>query len=170
MAGTLYNIKNGSNKLESLDDITYIGRRLLICQAHLLHQGKDDESKSLTKKTADWLEANVKINGTSQKNVTRMLSHYKYGVINPDIKDTIQEFSNSCGRLDSLDQLSTGKKHDAPKNCIISLQMGIGIFHSGPENFKNSKQKNLSNQINKTFFLREIAFLAVLNFFSVQKY
>ena len=99
MAGILY--KSDSDKLESLDDITYKGRKLLICQAHLLHQGKNEESKSLTIKTADWLEANVKINGTSQQNVMRMLCHYRYNDINPEVTDTIQQFSNSCGRLDS---------------------------------------------------------------------
>ena len=36
------------------------------------------------------------------------------------------------------------------------------IWHSGPENLKKSRQ------INQNFFFREIAFLAVLNFFPVQ--
>ena len=40
--------------------------------------------------------------------------------------------------------------------------------HSGPENLKKSKPKNSWNQINQ-FFSREIAFLADLNFFPVQK-
>ena len=39
--------------------------------------------------------------------------------------------------------------------------------HSGPENFKNSRQK--TREIKKNFFFREIAFLTVLYFFSVQK-
>ena len=60
------------------------------------------------------MEANVKINGTSQQNVMRMLRHYRYNDMNPvcpEVTDTIQQFSNSCGRLDSLDQLSTGNQH-----------------------------------------------------------
>ena len=40
--------------------------------------------------------------------------------------------------------------------------------HIGPENLKKSRPKNSWNQINKKFF-REIPFLAVLNFFHVQK-
>ena len=42
MAGILY--KRGSGKLESLNDITPNGKKLLFCQAHLLIQGKDEES------------------------------------------------------------------------------------------------------------------------------
>ena len=43
-------------------------------------------------------------------------------------------------------------------------------IHSGPEKLKKTRQKKLvkSNKSNKVF--REIAFLAVLNFFPVQKW
>ena len=41
-------------------------------------------------------------------------------------------------------------------------------IHSGPENFKKSRQKNSLNQINN-FFLHEIAFPVVLKFFPIQK-
>ena len=47
------------------------------------------------------------------------------------------------------------------------FQHGL-LRHSGPENWKKSRQKNLRNQINQ-FFSHETAFLAVLNFFPVQK-
>ena len=40
--------------------------------------------------------------------------------------------------------------------------------HSGPENLNKFRQKNLWNQINE--FFCEIAFLAVLNIFPVQKF
>ena len=42
-------------------------------------------------------------------------------------------------------------------------------MHRRPENLKKSRQKNSWNQIKPNFFFREIAFLAVLNFFPVQK-
>ena len=41
-------------------------------------------------------------------------------------------------------------------------------FHSGPENLKKSRQKNSWNTISQKNF-REIAFLAVLNFFPCSK-
>ena len=42
-------------------------------------------------------------------------------------------------------------------------------LHSGPENLKKATQKNSWNQINQNFFLHQIVFLVVLNFFPVQK-
>ena len=42
------------------------------------------------------------------------------------------------------------------------------FFHSGPENLEKSRQKKLVKS-NKSDFFHEIAFLAVLNFFPVQK-
>ena len=42
------------------------------------------------------------------------------------------------------------------------------VINSGAENLKKSRQKNSWNQIN-LFFLREIAFLAVLTFFPSSK-
>ena len=108
--GILFN--NRSDKLEFLNEITPKGIKLLICQAHLLHQGKNAESRYFTKKTADWLEANVKMLGTSTKNVMKILSHYKFDAnLMPEVSQIIQQFSNSCGRLDSLDQLTAGKEH-----------------------------------------------------------
>ena len=110
MAGILY--KKGSDKLESLNDITPKGKKLLFCQAHLLLQGKDDESILLTSKTAEWVQENVKIPGTSAKHVMKMISHYKSFRVDPEISPIIKQFSNSdSGKLDSLDQLTTeGKK------------------------------------------------------------
>ena len=108
--GILFN--NRSDKLEFLNEITPKGIKLLICQAHLLHQGKNAESRYFTKKTADWLEANVKMLGTSTKNVMKILSHYKFDAnLMPEVSQIIQQFSNSCGRLDSLDQLTAGNEH-----------------------------------------------------------
>ena len=52
------------------------------------------------------------------------------------------------------------------------MVLRIGPNHSGPENLKKAQaKKNLvKNQINHwVFFLRKIAFLAVLNFTPVQK-
>ena len=43
------------------------------------------------------------------------------------------------------------------------------IIYSRPENLIKSRQKNSWKQINQIFFSREIALLAVLNFFPVQK-
>ena len=42
-------------------------------------------------------------------------------------------------------------------------------YHSGPENFKKSKQKKFVKSNKAKHFFREIAFLVVLNFFPVQK-
>ena len=42
-------------------------------------------------------------------------------------------------------------------------------FHNRQENLKKSRQKNSWSQINHKIFFRDIAFLAVLNFFPVQK-
>ena len=45
----------------------------------------------------------------------------------------------------------------------------IGVWiHSGPENFKKSRQKKILKS-NKSIFFRKIAFLAILNFFSSSK-
>ena len=106
--GILYN--NNSDKLEFLDEITPKGRKLLICQAHLLHQGKSADSKYFTIKTAKWLEANVKMQGTSTKNVMKILRHYKFDETDGGVSPIIKQFGNSCGRLDSLDQLTAGKE------------------------------------------------------------
>ena len=53
------------------------------------------------------------------------------------------------------------------KKCFLRAPSCLAA-HSGPENLKKSRQKNLWNQINPIFF-REIAFLAVLNFFPLKK-
>ena len=53
--------------------------------------------------------------------------------------------------------------------CQSILQAFREIQHSGPENLKKSSQKNSWNQINQNLFFREIAFLAVLNFFPSSK-
>ena len=49
--------------------------------------------------------------------------------------------------------------------------LGDMIFHSGrgPENLKKVQAKNLVKSNKSNFIFREIAFLAVLNFFPVQK-
>ena len=52
--------------------------------------------------------------------------------------------------------------------CLFEFERSFRFFliaHGGPENFKTSRQKKTSNQI----FFREIAFLAVLNFFPSSK-
>ena len=50
--------------------------------------------------------------------------------------------------------------------CIFPL---INALHSRPENLKKVQAKKLVKS-NKSFFFREIAFLAVFNFFPVQKF
>ena len=53
----------------------------------------------------------------------------------------------------------------------INGSFAILQVHSGPENLKKSKQKKLvKSNLNKKKLFREIAFLAVLNFFPVQKF
>ena len=61
-------------------------------------------------KTAEWLEANVKMQGTSTKNVMKILRHYKFDETDGGVSPIIKQFGNSCGRLDSLDQLTAGKE------------------------------------------------------------
>ena len=53
------------------------------------------------------------------------------------------------------------------KYTVLGLHSGLNI--SRPENLKKSRQKNSSNQINEKIIFCAIAFLAVLNFFPVQK-
>ena len=43
-------------------------------------------------------------------------------------------------------------------------------MHSEPENLKKVQANKKLVKTNKSFFFREIAFLAVLNFFPVQKF
>ena len=56
---------------------------------------------------------------------------------------------------------------------LISFDMNVKrlhiLGHCGPENLKNSRQKILWNQRNQKIVLCEIAFLAFLNIFPVQK-
>ena len=84
---------------------------MLFCQAHLLIQGKDEESIVLTSKTAQWVQENIKIPGTSERNVMQKISHYKSFKVDPDVSPIVKRFSSSdSGRLSSLEQLTTEGK------------------------------------------------------------